>query len=379
MLRLVFSKGGNMKKSLSFSLVGLATLGLAAGLSSCGTQKAEIALITDIGDIDDKSFNQGAWEGVKAYTAEHSVSHQYYRPSEKSTTAYVDAIELAISNGAKVVVTPGYLFEEPIFLVQDQYPDVHFVLLDGEPHNADYTEYKTGTNVQPILYAEEQAGFLAGYGAVKDGYTKLGFMGGMAVPAVVRYGLGFAAGANEAAEEMSKSVELTYHYTGDFKATPEVKALSKTWYQSGTEVIFACGGSVGQSVMLAAVEESGKVIGVDVDQYNDSPTTVITSAMKGLGASVIEALTAHYDGTWVGGETWNLDASKDGVGLPTAEASWGFNTWTLAEYQAIYGEIADGTLVPLSMIVENYMPTDPKDAVTGTDALLDNIAVTYIA
>ena len=344
-----------MKKLLSMGLIALAGIGLAAGLTSCGEEVPstyEIALITDIGDIDDKSFNQGAWEGVKAYAEANDITHQYYKPSEQSTTAYVEAIDLAIENGAKIIVTPGYLFEIPIYLSQAAHPDIHFVLLDGQPNDGDQTAddtynpiYNTMGNSLPILYAEQQAGYLAGYAAVKDGYRSLGFMGGMAVPAVVRFGMGFAVGVNDAAAELGVQTTLKYHYTGGFSATPEVQTKATTWYQAGVEVIFACGGSLGQSVMAAAETENKKVIGVDVDQSKDS-ANVITSAMKGLGASVQLALDAFYTNAWPSNDEkpWILDASNDGVGLPTAATSWGFETFTVAQYNVIYGKLADGTV-----------------------------------
>jgi len=366
-----------MKKLLSLGLIALAGIGLAAGLTSCGEEEVstyEIALITDIGDIDDKSFNQGAWEGLKAYAEEHDISHQYYKPSEQSTTAYVEAIDLAIENGAKIVVTPGFLFEEPIYISQTAHPDVHFILLDGEPHTADYSTYHTSANVQPILYAEQQAGYLAGFAAVKDGYRSLGFMGGMAVPAVVRFGMGFAKGVNDAAAELSVQTTLKYHYTGGFSATPEVQTKATTWYQAGVEVIFACGGSLGQSVMAAAETEGKKVIGVDVDQHKDSDT-VITSAMKGLGVSVQIALDAYYTNQWEGGSTWVLDASNDGVGLPTATESWGFENFTVAQYDVIYGKIADGTV---EVVVDIASGVDAT-GIAAFDLGLTNVTISFEA
>ena len=162
----------------------------------------ELALVTDLGPIDDKSFNQGAWEGLTKYAKEKNISYKYYQPQEGTTDSYLETIGLAIEGGAKLVVCPGYLFEEPVYLAQDQYPDVSFILLDGEPHSGDYAEYRTNDNVMPILFKEDEAGFLAGYASVKDGYTKLGFMGGMAVPAVIRFGYGFIEGAEAAAEEL---------------------------------------------------------------------------------------------------------------------------------------------------------------------------------
>lgn len=325
---------------------------LIFGLAACGgstepaapaeSETFEIAMITDIGSIDDKSFNQGTWEGVVAYAEANGITHKYYKPTEQSTDAYMAAIQLAVEGGAKVIVTPGFLFEEPIYLAQDLYPEVTFILIDGNPHNADYSEFKTADNAVGIVFAEEQSGYLAGYAAVKDGYTKLGFMGGMAVPAVVRFGYGFIQGADAAAQELGiKNIDLKYHYTGNFDATPENQTLAASWYAEGTEVIFAAGGAVGNSVMSAAEAAGAKVIGVDVDQSPESDT-VITSAMKGLGAAVESSLAAYYDGSFPGGQGLVYAADKDGVALPMATSK--FTKFTQADYDAIYGKLAGGSV-----------------------------------
>lgn len=323
---------------LALSLTMFAACGKSAGY--------ELGLITDLGTIDDKSFNQGAWEGLKKYASEHNKTYQYYQPSEGTNAAYLEAIDLAVKGGAKVIVTPGYLFEVPVYEAQTRYPDVKFVLLDGEPHEdkAENPTYKTEANVLCIKYAEEQAGFMAGYAAVKDGFTKLGFQGGMAVPSVIRYGYGFLQGAETAAKEMGLpegSISVMYNYSGDFAATPENQARAAGWYQSGTEIIFACGGAVGNSVMAAAEASTDKyVIGVDVDQYSESET-VISSAMKMLGNSVYQALEAYYNNKWEGGKTAILDITNDGVGLAMDNARW--RTFSKADYDALYKAMKDGT------------------------------------
>ncbi|WP_099468933.1 BMP family lipoprotein [Konateibacter massiliensis] len=313
-----------------------------AAQSEASAEGYELALVTDIGTIDDKSFNQGAWEGVVQYAEESGKTYKYYQPAEKTTDSYAETIELAIEGGAKIVVCPGYLFEEAVFIEQDLNPDVKFILLDGEPHNADYSEYKTADNTMAILFQEDQPGFLAGYAAVKEGYTKLGFMGGMAVPAVIRYGYGFLQGAEYAANEMGiDSVEVSYNYTGGFDATPEVQALAASWYGAGTEVIFGCGGGVGNSVMAAA-EASGKVvIGVDVDQSPES-ATVITSAMKKLSVSVYDGIKSEYDGAFAGGQTTTFSAANDGVGLPMDTSK--FTTFSSDDYDTIFGKLAAGEI-----------------------------------
>ena len=309
--------------------------------SNAGTDGYELALVIDVGTIDDKSFNQGSWEGLEKYSKESGVPCKYYKSAEATTDSFIETIELAIEGGAKTVVCPGFLFEEPIYKVQTEHPDVHFILVDGEPHDAD-GNYQTAENTMPILYEEDQAGFLAGYAAVKDGYTKLGFMGGLALPAVIRYGYGFLAGANYAAEEMKiDNVDVTYYYTGSFDATPEAQTMAASWYQAGTEVIFACGGSVGNSVMAAAEASNGKVIGVDVDQSSESDT-VITSAMKMLSNSVYDAAKSVYDGSFKGGETTTFDAVNDGVGLPMDSSK--FKTFTQEDYDSVYEAIVAGKI-----------------------------------
>lgn len=346
-----------MKKFSKIATLSVAAMGLL--LSACGTTTYELALVTDIGDIDDKSFNQGAWEGLKEFADEEGKRAQYYRPVAQGTDEYLDSIELAVNNGAEVIVTPGFLFEMPIFFAQDEYPDTKFILLDGVPNDGNWggangPEFRTEDNVMSILYAEEQAGFLAGYAAVMDGYRDLGFMGGMAVPAVVRFGIGFAQGAQAAAVAegltatgLNAPVTLKYHYTGDFAANTKNFATAQTMFQQDTEVIFAAGGAVGQSVMSAAEAEDTKVIGVDINQGGDSDT-VITSALKGLGASVKQALAEYYADEFRGGETVVFDASNDGVGLPTDAESFRFEEFTIAQYNAIFADLADGTVVVLS-------------------------------
>lgn len=328
------------------------------------TDGYELALVIDVGTIDDKSFNQGSWEGVQKYGDENGIAYKYYKSAEATTDSFQETIELAIEGGAKVVVCPGYLFEEPIYNMQTAHPDVKFILIDGVPHDADGNK-ETTDNTMAVLYQEDQAGFLAGYAAVKDGYTKLGFMGGMALPAVIRYGYGYLAGADYAAKELGIDVDVTYTYTGSFDATPEAKSMATGWYQSGTEVIFACGGSVGNSVMAAAEEsENGKVIGVDVDQSSESDT-VITSSMKMLSNSVYTAITEAYDGTFAGGKTTTFDAANDGVGLPMDTSK--FNTFTQEDYDTIYAKLVAGEIT-----------IDNDTTKEVTDLNLSNVTVNYV-
>ncbi len=369
-----------MKKLTTAAM--LAVAGFSLLLSSCGpANEYEIALVTDIGDIDDKSFNQGAWEGVVDFAEENNRTYQYYKPTAVDNTEYVNTIDLAIEGGANVIVTPGFLFETPIFLAMDENPEVSFILLDGVPHSADYSVFRQGRNVLSILYAEEQAGFLAGYAAVADGYRSLGFMGGMAVPAVVKFGVGFMLGAQAAATDENANVTVQYHYTGDFADTPENAATAETMFEAGVEVIFAAGGAVGLSVISEAEKADKKVIGVDVNQglALGKLDTVITSAMKGLGTSVIQALDAFYANEFPGGEVWVLDASNDGVGLPTDDASWGFENFTVEAYNDIYEELAtEATTVAL--ILNQTTVTGATEAqIEAYDEAMNKVSVTFVA
>ncbi|MDD2496252.1 MAG: BMP family ABC transporter substrate-binding protein [Tissierellia bacterium] len=337
----------------------------------------ELALITDVGTIDDKSFNQGAWEGVEAYAKEFGKTYKYYKPTEKSDSAYINSIELAVKAGAKVIVCPGFLFEVPIHTVQTQYPDVNFIILDGAPHpDGDYTP-DIADNTYSIFYAEEEAGFLAGYSIVKEGYTKLGFMGGMAVPAVVRFGYGFVQGADYAAKELglTEDVQVKYTYVGNFDATPENQAKASAWYNEGTEVIFACGGAVGNSVMKAAEAAGNKVIGVDVDQSGESET-VITSSMKNLAKSVYDALTAYYANEFPGGTSVSLDATVEGVQLPMETSR--FEKFTQADYDAIYGKVESKEVEILNDADVVEKSGKAAEEVTAADIPVEQVKVEVI-
>ena len=356
--------------ALSIMLVAISLVGCAGDKDKGGTGDSgnkpikgpDITLITDKGNIDDKSFNQGAWEGVVEFATKEKVPHTYIKPEEATDSGYLAAIDLAVEGGAKVVVTPGFLFEVAIYDAQTKHPDVKFILLDGSPHTADYSDFTTKENVASIMYAEQESGYLAGYAAVKDGLTNLGFMGGMAVPAVQAFGYGYLQGAEDAAEELGLedgAIKSIYHYTGNFEENDTNKATAKTMFQEGMDVIFACGGSVGKSVMSAANESEGKVIGVDVDQRYDSET-VITSAAKGLASSVISVLDSIYKtDSWAtySGKTTFFNAANDGVSLPTvvigddkADAFDRFESFNKEDYEKVFAKLVDGSVKPIRKI-----------------------------
>ncbi|RDU23717.1 BMP family lipoprotein [Anaerosacchariphilus polymeriproducens] len=339
------------KRLLSLLLAGVMATTMVAGCAKKpgaeGGEKGasekgyELALITDVGTIDDKSFNQGSWEGLETYAKDNGITCKYYKPAEKSDSACLTSIDLAVKGGAKVIVTPGFLFEAPIYQAQEKYPDIKFIMVDAAPISPE-KEVKINDNVSSVFYAEEQSGFLAGYAAVVEGYTKLGFMGGIAVPAVIRFGYGFVQGAEAAAKDLNISgVEVKYTYVGNFDATPENNAKAAAWYNNGTEVIFACGGAVGNSVMKAAEAAGKKVIGVDVDQSAESET-VMTSAMKSLSTSVYDTVASVYKDSFQGGKSVTLTAKENGVLLPMETSK--FNKFDQTKYDELYKGLQDGTI-----------------------------------
>lgn len=303
-----------------------------------------IAMVTDVGNIDDKSFNEFTWKGCSDWATENGMVANYYRPSEDSDEARIETIKTAIDKGANVIVCPGYLFGATYKQLPQQYPDVMFLGIDLGL--GDVPEPQANTAL--ITYQEEQSGFLAGYAAVMDGYTKLAFLGGIDVPAVVRYGFGFVQGADKAAAELgnTKDVSIKYWYSGTFGPNDEIKTKTAGWYTEGTQIIFAAGGGIVYSAITSADEANGKLIGVDVDQANISER-VVTSAKKELENSVKLALSdlLANGGKWseaYAGVENKLGAAQDCVGLPTDAASWRFSTFTQDQYKTLFDKVKSG-------------------------------------
>lgn len=313
--------------------------------------KYQVAFVTDVGQLKDKSFNQGTYDGVKLYAAANGLSYKYYQPAngdQATDDDRYDAMKAAVEAGAEVVVCAGYLQEAALKRAAIEFPEVPFVFIDGYPLTDD--EGNTLTNVAGIAFQEEQAGYLAGYAAVKDGFTKLGFSGGGGGTndACCRFGYGYVQGANAAAAELGETVDMNYswEYGATFQASTELQTMISGWYANGTEIVFACGGSMFQSISAAASANDGYVIGVDVDQSGESDA-VVTSAMKGLSDAVQWAVAKVYDSTFteIGGTATSLGVKDNAVELPTAAESWRFETFTVEEYEALYQQMLDGTLV----------------------------------
>ena len=338
----------------------------------------KIAMITDSGDITDMSFNQTTYEAAKAFADENGVEFQYYKPTADSDDARISSFENAVADGYNVIVVPGYLFANMIKAVAEDYPNVTIIALDcGE---GDFGDYKLPENVCSFTYQEELAGYMAGYAAVKEGYTKLGFLGGMAVPAVIRYGYGFVQGCNDAAVELGNAsdVEVNYVYGGQFFGDEAITAQMDTWYSNGTEVVFACGGGIYTSACEAAQKVDGKVIGVDSDQSGTianqygTDDLCITSAMKGLAPTVQSTLTDLLAGNWsnYAGKIENLgivsgtDPSVNYVQLPTD--TWSMKNFTVDDYKELVGKLYDGTIT-----VDNTTEKMPATEITVKE--YDNI------
>ncbi len=356
-----------MKKFLVILLTIAVVATCVAVFASCTNKTYEIAVVTDVGQLNDGGFNQGTWEGAEAYAKAHNLTYKYYQPangSDATDNDRVAAMRQAIKNGAKVIVTPGFLQAGALETVAKESPDVKFVFVDGWAMGLN--------NVTAVVYKEEESGYMAGYAAVKDGYTKLGgtFGGGGSNPACNRFAYGYVQGANAAAAELGKTVEikLSYKYGSGFSASTELQTQISGWYKDGVQVVFSCGGSMFESVKAAAQEnKDAKIIGVDVDQSHLSDR-VITSAVKGLSVSVQKILGELYDGKWdtlLANKASNLGASDNATGLPIDTSR--FNTFTKADYEKLFKDIQNGKVTILSDVSNPGKDKDGKDVDLGVN------------
>ncbi|MGE9860254.1 BMP family lipoprotein [Lachnospiraceae bacterium SGI.256] len=378
---------------MAFSLTACGGSGDKKGSTSDAGDSADmkIAMVTDSGDITDQSFNQTTYETCKAWSADNDVEFNYYKPESDSDEARNASVDQAVADGANVVVLPGYMFAAAIVDQSDIYPDVKFVALDvsagdicekgvGEgytynPDDYEVSEYYNTDNVYCCTYQEEISGFMAGYAAVKLGYKHLGFLGGMSVPAVTRFGYGYVQGADKAAEELGITDQVAVEYVcgGQFYGDADITAYMDTWYGGkGVEAVFACGGGIYTSAAEAAVKTGGKVIGVDSDQsgiinsFEDGLT--ITSAMKGLSTTVDTVLTAIKGGEWdkYVGKIDNLglvseNPDENFVQLPMETTQWD-DAFTQDDYKELVKKLYDGEYE-----VSGDISAMPKTAITVND------------
>lgn len=357
----------------------------------------KIAMITDYGDITDQSFNQTTYEACKAFAEDNSIEFSYFKPAGDNTADRVAMIEKAVNDGFNVIVMPGYAFGGAIVEAAPEFPDVKFIALDvaagdlletavakaGEaydytPENWDLNKYVDMSNVYCAVYQEELCGYMAGYAAVKLGYKNLGFLGGMSVPAVVRYGYGFVQGVDAAAADLGLTdVKLNYIYGGQFFGDADITAVMDTWYQGGTEVVFACGGGIYTSAVDAAKKANAKVIGVDVDQagviakYAGVDGMTVTSAMKGLYPATYDTLTdVIVNGNWdkyVGkiatlGLVSGTDPEANYVQIPMGDGTQWSDSFTQDDYKAMVKDMFDGKITVSNDTTK--APTDFATAIT---------------
>jgi len=320
-----------------------------------------VAMITDYGDITDQSFNQTTYEACKEYCDANGLEFKYYKPGSDSNDDRITMIENAIEDGFNVIVTPGYAFAGALVATAPEYPEVKFIALDVSEYDlqdangtADDFSWVYPANLYSAVYQEELCGYMAGYAAVKLGYKNLGFLGGMAVPAVIRYGYGFVQGADAAAAELGLTdVTINYAYGNQFYGDADITAAMDTWYANGTEIVFACGGGIFTSAAEAAAKVGGKVIGVDTDQapvidglYGEGMT--VTSAMKGLAPTVKTMLAAVQAGQFEGGKVENLglvseNPEENYVQLPSASTQFA-DGFTAEDYAALVAAMFKGEI-----------------------------------
>lgn len=332
----------------------------------------QVAMITDYGDITDQSFNQTTYEACQEFCDAEGIQFNYYKPQGDSTADRVAMVDAAIADGYNVVVMPGYAFAETIKETAELYPDVTFIALDVAQGDLG-EDYTVPSNVYCAVYQEELCGYMAGYAAVKLGYTHLGVLGGMAVPAVQRFGYGFVQGADAAAVELgiADQVVIEYAYGNQFYGDADITAYMDNWYQTlGVQVVFASGGGIYTSAAEAAAKVGGKLIGVDVDQSANINTygegMCVTSAMKGLAETVKHMLSEVVAGNFAnyGGkiETLGLvngdDPTANYVQLPMETTQWG-DGFTQDDYKALVKAMYDGEVT-----VSNDISAMPATTIT---------------
>ena len=332
----------------------------------------QVAMITDYGDITDQSFNQTTYEACQEFCDAEGIQFNCYKPQGDSTADRVAMVDAAIADGYNVVVMPGYAFAETIKETAELYPDVTFIALDVAQGDLG-EDYTVPSNVYCAVYQEELCGYMAGYAAVKLGYTHLGVLGGMAVPAVQRFGYGFVQGADAAAVELgiADQVVIEYAYGNQFYGDADITAYMDNWYQTlGVQVVFASGGGIYTSAAEAAAKVGGKLIGVDVDQSANIDTygegMCVTSAMKGLAETVQHMLSEVVAGNFAnyGGkiETLGLvsgdDPTANYVQLPMETTQWG-DGFTQDDYKALVKAMYDGEVT-----VSNDTSAMPETSIT---------------
>ncbi len=289
----------------------------------------KVGMVTDAGTIDDKSFNQGTWEGIVRAGEDFGFTPKYIKPAGTTEADYVAGVQDLADSGYNFIITPGFKFETTIFKVQDQYPDVHFVILDGYPHAGDWNPVLKENTVS-IFWAEQESGFVAAVAAaLKMPNSKFGFIGGMEIPAVQKFNWGWQQGIKYANENLGTNVSIAQEdclYSGSFSDVALGQQMAATMFDRDVDVIFAAAGGVGVGVINEGKSQrtAGKdkwVVGVDVDQYNDGmmpngESCILTSAMKYLDRASYDMIEAELNNEFPGGTISTLTAKENGIGIP---------------------------------------------------------------
>lgn len=306
----------------------------------------EIAFVSD-GTVMDQGYNEAIYEGIETYALAAGVSFSYYVAEEDTLEGHMKAVKDAVRNHAGMVVCAGYDFQKTVGELQEDYPDISFLMIDGEPCDEEGEPVEIGNNVHCVFFQEEESGYLAGYMTVLEGYRSLGFIGGKEEPSVIRYGYGYLQGIEDAAKELElEDVTVNYWYAGTFQPTQEVYEKAVKWYSEGTQVIFACGGFLYDSVLEAANQEKGMLIGVDVDQ-NPLSQRFLTSAIKDLANAVVISLDDYYaeGGKWseeFAGQKVRYGVEDNCAGIPVLETEWRFQNVTMKEFYELYKQVKQG-------------------------------------
>lgn len=322
----------------------------------------EIAFLTD-GDVEDGGYNEAVYNGVRMYALGAGTSFSCYHADPNVPESYREIIQRAVEDNVGLAVCAGDIFGKAVGALQDAYPQISFLLVDAVPCNEEGEEISLAENVHSILFHEEQAGYLAGYMAVWEGYRNLGFIGGRQEPAVLRYGYGYLQGINAAAKDLSllEDVTVNYWYADTYAADIAVREKADGWYENGTQVIFACGGGLYESVLEAAENQDGLMIGVDVDQSRISER-VLTSAVKNIGPAVTDALDEYYaSGGWPeedAGQVKRYGVEEGCAAIPVVDTEWRFQEIPTTHFFEIYKQIKRG-----DRTVTDAIDTPPEVAV----------------
>ncbi|MGI6767152.1 MAG: BMP family lipoprotein [Lentihominibacter sp.] len=351
-----------MKRFISFITTAAVALAMVISFAGCKDNSSnkvqpeemveyEIAMITDDSLVMDGGHSEAAWNAITEFGAGNGISHKYYKATEATKKAYKGAINTAVEKGAKVIVFDGYTFDDTAVSFEDDYSDVNFVVLNATPVDEETGKVGIADNITAIHFESEQTGFLAGYAAVAEGYTRLGFIGESEVDLISGFGYGYVKGADRAAGEAGIDVEIRYLYC-DAETAADAFDMARTWYEEGTEVIFACGHGVEKEIIRAAESAEGKVIGSCLEK-TDLSDTVIATAVHDIKTALERALYDYKEGELETGVIITYDVNNSGVYLAVAEDR--MINFGSADAEALREAIADGEI---NVKMENI--TDPE-------------------